>query len=117
MILTGSLGEISNKADWISRVFTLTNESDGVDVDLSSVDITVAIEIVVRKQGCTTNVLSGTLVDGKIALSGGGFFWHFVPDDLSGLCAPETYYVGVKVTIDDIEHDVIIADVVVLEGV
>ena len=117
MIYTGSFGQISNKADWISRTFTLVNESDGEEVDLSSADIDVSIEIVVREKGCTTNLLTGSLADGKIELSGGGFFWHFLPSDLSALCGSKTYDVGVKVTIDSVEHDVILADIAVLEGV
>jgi hypothetical protein len=117
MIYSGSLGEISNKADWISQVYTLVNESDGQEVDLSSEDIDVTIEIVIREPGCTNNVLSGSLADGTIALSGGGFFWHFAPDDLGVLCGSKTYDVGVKVTIDDVEHDVILATVAVLWGV
>ena len=39
MIYRGSLGEISNKADWVSPVYTVVNESDGTEVDLSSASI------------------------------------------------------------------------------
>lgn len=116
MIYRGSFGEISNKADWISRTYTLTNESDNTDVDLSSGSITVAIDIVIRRQGSTTDEVTGSLTDGKVALSGGAFFWHFVPDDLSNLCAA-TYDIGVAVTIDSVKHDVILATVAVVEGV
>lgn len=116
MIYRGSLGEISNKADWVSQVFTVVNESDGTEVDLSSGDITVAIEIVIRKPGCTTNEVEGSLDDSKIVLNGTGFQWQFTPDDLSCLCAG-TYEVGVAVTVDDVKHDVILAQVSVLRGV
>ena len=116
MIYRGSLGEISNKADWVSQPFTLVDESDGTDVDLSSGAITVAIEIVIRKPGCFDNVISGSLIDGKIILNGTGFQWKFTPSDLSVLCAA-TYDVGVAVSIDSIKHDVILATVSVLEGV
>lgn len=115
MIYRGSLGEISNKADWVSQVFTLVNESDGTEVDLSSGLITVAIEIVIRDQNCGPCRIRGSLDDGKIILNGTGFQWHFTPDDLSCLCA-KTYDVRVAVTIDDIKHDVILANVAVLEG-
>lgn len=116
MIYRGSLGEISNKADWVSQVFTVVNESDGTEVDLSSESITVAIEIVIRKPNCTTNEVEGSLDDSKIVLNGTGFQWKLTPDDLSCLCAG-TYEVGVAVTIDDIKHDVILASVSVLRGV
>ena len=116
MIYRGSLGEISNKADWISRPYTLVNESDDTEVDLSSGAITVAIEIVIRQPGCPTNLISGSLTDGKIVLNGTGFQWQFTPDDLSVLCAG-TYDVGVAVTIDGTKDDVILASVSVLEGV
>lgn len=116
MIYRGSLGEISNKADWVSQPFTLVDESDGAEVDLSSGAITVAIEIVIRRPGCRDNLISGSLTDSKIILNGTGFQWQFTPDDLSCLCAA-TYDVGVSVTVDDIKHDVILASVSVLEGV
>lgn len=116
MIYRGSLGEISNKADWVSQVFTLVNESDGTEVDLSSASITVAIEIVIREPNCTTPKVEGSLDDSKIVLNGTGFQWDFTPSDLSCLCAG-TYEVGVAVTIDDVKHDVILASVAVLRGV
>lgn len=116
MIYRGSLGEISNKADWVSQVFTLVNESDGTEVDLSSGLITVAIEIVIRDQNCGPCRINGSLDDGTIILNGTGFQWQFTPEDLDCLCAG-TYDVGVAVTIDDIKHDVILASVAVLRGV
>lgn len=116
MIYRGSLGEISNKADWISRVYTLVNEDDNTEVDLSNPALTVAIWIVIRKPGCRNNLISGSLSDGKIILNGTGFQWNFTPDDLSVLCAG-TYDVGVSVSIDDIKYDVILASVSVVEGV
>lgn len=116
MIYRGSLGEISNKADWISPVYTVVNESDGSEVDLSSGSITVAIEIVIREPNCLTPKFEGSLTDSKIVLNGTGFQWQLTPDDLSCLCA-KTYEVGVAVTIDDIKQDVILANVAVLEGV
>ena len=116
MIYRGSLGEISNKADWVSQVFTLVDESDGTEVDLSSGSITVAIEIVIREPNCATAKVEGSLTDSKIILNGTGFQWQFAPSDLSCLCAA-TYEVGVAVTIDGIKHDVILASVSVLEGV
>lgn len=116
MIYRGSLGEISNKADWISQVYTIVNESDGTEVDLSSGSITVEIEIVIRDQNCGPCRVKGSLDDGKIVLNGKGFQWQFTPDDLSCLCA-KTYDVGVAVTIDNIKHDVILASVAVLRGV
>lgn len=116
MIYRGSLGEISNKADWVSRVYTLVNESDDTEVDLSSDAITVAIEIVIRRPGSCENLISGSLDDSKIVLNGTGFQWQFTPDDLSCLCAG-TYDVGVAVTIDDVKDDIILASVSVLEGV
>ena len=54
MIYRGSLGEISNKANWVSPVWTVVNESDGTEVDLSSGSITVAIDIVIREPNCST---------------------------------------------------------------
>lgn len=116
MIYRGSLGEISNKADWVSPVYTLTNESDGTDIDLSSDDITVSIEIVIRRPNCTTNEVEGSLDDNKVVLNGNGFQWKLTPDDLSVLCAG-TYDVGVAVTVDDVKHDMILASVSVLRGV
>lgn len=116
MIYRGSLGEISNKADWISPVYTLVDEADGVEVDLSSDSITVEIEIVIRDQNCGPSRLEGSLEDEKIILNGTGFQWQFTPEDLTCLC-PGTYDVGVAVTIDDIKHDVILASVTVLRGV
>ena len=116
MIYRGSLGEISNKADWISPVYTMVQESDGTEIDLSSATITVAIEIVIREPSCTTPKVEGSLTDSKIVLNGTGFQWQFTPDDLSCLCAG-TYDVGVAVTVDDVKHDVILAQVSVLRGV
>lgn len=117
MIYTGSLGEISNKADWISRVYTLVNESDSTEVDLSSNSITVAIEIVIRPLGCQDNLISGSLTDGKIILNGTGFQWQFTPTDLGSLSCGGTYDVGVAVTINGVKNDVILASVSVLQGV
>lgn len=116
MIYTGSLGEISNKADWVSRVYTLANESDNTDVDLSNPALTLAIEIVIREPNCGACRITGSLTDSKIVLNGTGFQWQFTPDDLSCLCAG-TYEVGVAVTIDGVKDDVILASVSVLRGV
>lgn len=116
MIYRGSLGEISNQADWVSSVYTLTQEPDGTEIDLSSASITVAIEIVIRKPGCTSNLVEGSLDDSKIVLNGTGFQWEFSPDDLSCLCVG-TYEVGVAVTVDGVKHDIILANVSVLQGV
>ncbi|MBR2118494.1 MAG: hypothetical protein IJ935_07450 [Afipia sp.] len=118
MIYRGSLGEISNKADWVSRVYTLVNESDGSEIDLSNPALGVEIELVVRKSGCRNDLIKALLSDGdgKITLNGTGFQWQLAPADLSGLCAA-TYDVGVAVTISGVKHDVILADVAVLEGV
>lgn len=116
MIYRGSLGEISNKADWVSPVYTMTQESDGTEIDLSSASITVAIEFVIRRPGCTTNEVEGSLDDSMVVLNGTGFQWQLTPDDLSCLC-PGAYDVGVAVTIDDVKHDIILATVSVLRGV
>lgn len=116
MIYRGSLGEISNKADWVSPIYTVVNESDGAEVDLSSGSITVEIEIVIRDPNCATPKVSGSLDDGKIVLNGTGFQWNFTPDDLSRLCAG-AYEVGVAVTIDNVKNDLILATVSVLRGV
>ena len=116
MIYRGSLGEISNKADWVSPVYTVVNESDGTEVDLSSGSIAVEIEIVIRDPNCATPKVSGSLDDGKIVLNGTGFQWNFTPDDLSRLCAG-AYEVGVAVTIDNVKNDLILATVSVLRGV
>lgn len=116
MIYRGSLGEISNKADWVSPVYTVVNESDGTEVDLSSASITVAIDIVIREPNCTTAKVSGSLDDSKIVLNGTGFQWQFTPDDLSCLCTG-TYEVGVAVIIDGVKNDLILASVSVLRGV
>ena len=116
MIYRGSLGEISNKADWVSPVYTVVNESDGTEVDLSSASITVAIEIVIREPNCGPCRITGSLDDSKIVLNGTGFQWQFTPDDLSCLCAG-TYEVGVAVTIDGVKNDLILASVSVLRGV
>lgn len=118
MIYRGSLGEISNKADWVSRVFTLVNEADGSEVDLSDPALNAEIEFVIRKPGCKTNEVQALLSDGdgKIVLNGTGFQWVLAPADLSNLCAG-TYDVGVAVTLAGVKNDLILADVAVLEGV
>lgn len=113
----GSLGEQSNKADWISEVFTMTDEITGQDADLSDGALTVEIEFVIRKEAASSDLVNALLsAADKITLSGGGFMWHLTPDDLSSLCAG-TYFVGVKVTIDGIDYDMIEASVSILEGV
>lgn len=114
----GSFGEQSNKAHWVSQVFTMTHETTGEDADLSDAALDVEIELVIRKEAKSSPEFSALLSDGdgKIVLSGGGFMWSLEPDDLSDICSG-TYFVGVKVTIDEIEYDVIAATVAIFEGV
>lgn len=118
MIYRGSLGEISNKADWVSRPYTLVNEDDGTEVNLADPALSTEIELVIRKPGNKTNEVQALLSDGdgKIVLNGTGFQWVLAPSDLTNLCAG-TYDVGVAVTLSGVKNDIILADVAVLEGV
>lgn len=115
-IYRGHLGEISNKADWVSPVFEfLDPDDDDAPIDLSGAD-EIYFEI---KHPETKQVLvEATLTNGKIAFvddSDSQFQVSLAPSDLSNICEGQ-YLANISYTLDDIKHDPVLATVAVLEG-
>jgi hypothetical protein len=113
-MFTGQVATISNRATWLSDTYELEDEEDGSTVDLSSPVYTVAISVYIKDQdGCMREI--GTLDNGKVVIDAPGFHWQFEDTDLSQFCAG-TYRCGVKITINGFITDLVIGDVVILEG-
>lgn len=118
-MFTGEVAVISNRATWLSQEYELVDEDDGTTTDLAAVAslaIVVTIGGISAEQNCRCGpFVTGSIVDGKVAVPGPGFQWQFEDTDLSGLCAG-TYRVGAKVTMDGFIVDMIIGDLTVIEG-
>lgn len=112
-IYRGHLGEISNKADWISPVLQF------IDADTDeAIDLSAATEIYFEiKDPATTEVLiEATLANGKIELVDDDRFRVILaPGDLSNIC-PGQYLANLSFTLDGNKHDPVLATITVLEG-
>lgn len=108
---TGSLAAVSNKEDWIA-VSPLIDD-DGEEVTLTDVSFEL---FVCRERSPNTALLTASTSNGKITLpSSTTFQWAFTPEDMATLCAG-TYYVFLRVTIDDVVTQIMSATVPIVEG-
>ena len=108
---TGSLGEVSNREDWIA-ISPLIDE-DGAEVTLTGATF---VMYVCEPTTPDTAILTATTANGKITLpTTTSFQWAFTPDDMDELCEG-TYNVYLRVTIDSIVKQILSATVSIVEG-
>lgn len=112
-IYRGNLGEISNKADWISPAFQFVDTDTDEAIDISSAS-EIYFEI---KDPATRQVLvTATLANGKLtAIDSSRFQVSLSPSDLSNLCEGQ-YLANLSYTLNDIKSDPVIATITILEG-
>ena len=115
-IYRGHLGEISNKADWLSPVFQfLDAENDDEAIDLSAA---TEIYFEIKHPETKTVLVEATLANGKIAFvddSNTEFQVSLAPSDLSSICEGQ-YLANLSFTLNDIKYDPVLATVAVIEG-
>lgn len=108
---TGSLAAVSNKEDWIA--ISPLIDDDGEEVTLTGATIEL---FVCKLSDPNTAVLTASTDNGKITLpTTTTFQWAFTPTDMATLCA-ETYYVFLRVTIDDVVTQIMSCTVPIVEG-
>ena len=112
-IYRGHLGEISNKADWVSPSIQFIDADTDEAVDISEAD-EIYFEL---KDPDTKRVLvEATLTNGKITLVDDGRFQvALTPSDLSNVCEGQ-YLANFSFTLNDLKHDPVLALITVLEG-
>ena len=114
-IYRGHLGEISNKADWVSPVFQFIDADTEEAIDLSEA---TAIYFEIKHPETLQVLVSATLEDGKIAFTDDAetsFQITLASSDLSSLCAGQ-YLANISYTLNDIKNDPVLATIAVMEG-
>ena len=111
-IYRGNLGEISNKADWISPVIHFVDTDDNSEIDLTQA---TAIYFEIKDPTTKCILVEADLSNGKIALVEDGFQVSLTPSDLSRLCAGQ-YLASLSFTMGGLKHDPVLANITVLEG-
>ncbi len=111
-IYRGHLGEISNKADWLSPIFEFVDENN-IAINLSAAE---EIYFEIKSTNRKTVLVEATLADGQIVMIDDSKFQiSLVPSDLTNLCEGE-YAANVSYTLAGLKHDPILAMITVIEG-
>jgi hypothetical protein len=111
-MLTGTLSEVSNQADWIEAFELIDTDTDEA-VDVSDA---TEIEIEIKTKGRDNVLLSATLTDETIEhIETGVFQWTFTATQMATLCAG-TYDVKLRITKDSIVTQLFIGTLPVVDG-
>lgn len=112
---TGTLVATSNRVKWSYSAF-ISNPETNAAIDLTGATIRIGL----RVPGQSACLLTGTNSDGHIAITagtGGGFNVTFSKAEMQRLCASE-YEVGLVIVLaDGTEHQVLAAQLPVVDGV
>lgn len=112
-IYRGSIGEISNKADWVSPIFEFVDDDTGEAIDLSDAS-DILFEI--KDRDCKRALVTATLDNGKIEMvEADKFRVNLSPGDLTCLCEGQ-YLANFSFTLDGLKHDPILATITIIEG-
>jgi hypothetical protein len=111
-MLTGTLSQVSNKADWI-EAFEIFDGDTNEPVDISDAD---EITIEIKDQNDCSVLAQATLTGDTVELvSTGVFQWTFSAATMTTLC-PGTYPVKARINKDDIETQLLIGFLPVVNG-
>jgi hypothetical protein len=111
-MLTGTLSQVSNQADWIESL-EITDADTGDVIDLS--DATEII-IEIKTQGRDNVLQSASLTDETVEhVETGVIQWSFTDTQMQTLCSG-TYDVKIRITKDDIVTQLFIGTLPVLDG-
>lgn len=113
MAIHGSLGEVSNREDWV-QPGTILDSTTKEPFDITD----AAIKVVLRDQNTKTTYLTADIGSGVTITdaSSGEFEWHFTVAQMHGI-EPETYDVGVIVTKDNLVSQLFAGTIEVYDGV
>jgi hypothetical protein len=111
-IYRGSLGEMSNKADWASPFFEFIDDNGDV-IDLASAE---EIYFEIKDPNTKKALIEATLANGKIAMIDSGKFQiSLTPTDLKNICEGQ-YLANLSFTLAGIKHDPVLATISIIEG-
>lgn len=113
--LSHPLGEISNKADWLSDVIEFYDDAEGEAVSL--VDAT-EVYFEIKHPETHAVLVTASLTDGKISYVNDEqtqFRISLSQTDVECLCAGQ-YLANLSFTLDDMKHDPVLAEITVFEG-
>lgn len=107
----GTLGTISNAADWSDAVL-LIGEDDSEPVDLTGASVTFTV----KPKSSDSTVLTGSTEAGDITFPDTGYIaWAFAPSSLTTLCAG-TYRAGILIERDGETVQLFLGTVTIEEG-
>jgi len=112
-IYRGSLGEISNNADWLSPIIEFVDDDNDQGIDLSA-----ATEILfeIRKANCRWAEVTANLENGKIILiEPSKFQVSIAKEELRKLCEGQ-YQANLSFTMDGLKHDPVLATITIVKG-
>lgn len=118
---TGQVAVITNREDWVSDFYQITDEDDGSVVNILNPDIGFDCSVYIQDEDGCQRVTTATVGNGGVVVSASdivgepGFQWSFSDSALHCLCAG-TYRCGVKVTINGLVSDLIVGTIAVIEG-
>lgn len=109
----GSLGEVSNREDWLATIAVI--DDDGDDVDVTGATIVVAVRSQMAKSGDTPDLTAST-DNGDVTISTSEFTFTFGVDDMRGL-DPGIYDVACTILLNSITTQLFIGTIAVLDGI
>lgn len=107
----GTLESVSNREQWVDD--GTVRDADGVLIDLSGATIVMAMQDRESKR----RVLEASTTNGIITITGTGQFRWTIPITTMRTINPETYDVGIVVTISDVPTQLFKGTVAILDGV
>lgn len=106
----GTFPEISNRADWITEIEIVNDETE------TPIDILTATFIVEIQDVGFTPKLIATTENGKVTLPDTGIFrFTFSAEEMAAL-SEGNYYIGIRMTLDSVRYQLIVAEVPIVEG-
>jgi hypothetical protein len=108
----GTLAGISNRTDWLLDAEITDPETDEL-VDLTGAVIALWVTPADHPYEA---VLSGSTADGRIAITGTGAFTATFPASSIAVLRAGTYRVFMRATIGGTSHQLLAADLPVIEG-
>jgi hypothetical protein len=113
--LSHSLGEISNKADWLSEAIEFYDDASGTSYVLADA---TEIYFEIKHPDTKAVLVTASLTGGSIEfLDDAQTLFRIVlaKENLTGLCAGQ-YLANLSFTLDGMKHDPVLAEITVFEG-
>lgn len=106
----GTFPEISNRADWITEIEIVNDETE------APINILTATFIVEIQDVGFAPKLIATTENGKVTLPDTGTFrFTFSAEEMAAL-SEGNYYIGIRMTLDSVRYQLIVAEVPIVEG-